>query len=89
MTDSANVVKKFSHKVNVEEGKKYFWCSCGLSQKQPFCDGAHKNNLNPDGTPQMRPIIFEAKEDGIVSFCGCKKSAHPVICDGAHRALKS
>lgn len=86
-TDLPKVVQKFSYKTTVEKGKKYFWCSCGLSQKQPFCDGAHKNHLKEDGTPQMRPIIFEAKEDGIVGFCGCKNSKNPIICDGSHRNI--
>lgn len=87
MTNLPIIAQKFSYKVAVEKGKKYFWCSCGLSQKQPFCDGAHKNYLKDDKTPQMKPLIFEAKEDGIVGFCGCKNSKNPIICDGSHRNI--
>jgi CDGSH-type Zn-finger protein len=38
-----NIAQKGSYVVEVQEGKKYFWCACGLSQKQPFCDGSHKS----------------------------------------------
>lgn len=74
------VATKSSIKLNVEAGKKYFWCSCGLSQDQPFCDGSHK------GT-DFRPVIFEAKKDELISFCGCKQSNKGMFCDGSHRKI--
>lgn len=77
------VVQKAPFKVAVEAGKKYFWCSCGLSKNQPFCDGSHKgvegNNL--------KSVIFEAKESKVVYFCGCKHSKNGVLCDGSHNSL--
>ncbi|MBL6665335.1 MAG: CDGSH iron-sulfur domain-containing protein [Rickettsiales bacterium] len=76
-----------SYKVEVKEGQKYVWCSCGLSNKQPFCDGQHKQHKNPNGTPIMRPVIYEAKKDGIVGFCGCRQSKKGAICDGSHKHL--
>ena len=65
------------YEVTVEAGKKYFWCACGRSQKQPFCDGAHK------GTGLV-PLPYEAKASGSVWFCGCKKTAGKPLCDGSH-----
>ena len=78
--NSANIATKHSIKVGVEAGKKYFWCSCGLSKNQPFCDGNHK------GTG-FSPILFESKEDKIIGFCGCKHSKNGAICDGSHKSL--
>ena len=65
------------YSVKVEEGKKYFWCSCGNSAKQPFCDGSHS------GT-SFTPIRYEATESKNVFFCGCKVSKSQPLCDGSH-----
>lgn len=66
----------------LEQGRAYFWCSCGLSQSQPFCDGSHA------GT-SFRPVKYVAKEPGEeVLFCGCKHSAAQPMCDGAHNNLR-
>ena len=64
--------------VEVEEGKTYYWCSCGKSQKQPFCDSAHK------GTDFM-PLKYEAEKSAKVFFCGCKVTGKAPLCDGAHK----
>lgn len=74
-------------KVEVEAGKKYFWCSCGHSQNQPFCDGSHKAYKNPDGTSVMKSVVYEATENTVVKFCGCKHSKNGVLCDGSHNSL--
>jgi CDGSH-type Zn-finger protein len=66
--------------VLVEAGKSYFWCSCGLSANQPFCDGSHK-------TTDHTPVKFDATESKTVFFCGCKHTANPVFCDGTHASL--
>ena len=63
--------------VEVESGKSYFWCACGLSQKQPFCDGSHQ------GTDFM-PLKYTAVENRKVFFCTCKQTAKAPTCDGAH-----
>lgn len=81
------IAAKHPYKVEVEAGKKYSWCSCGLSQKQPFCDGAHKECKNSDGTSVMKSVIYEADENKVVYFCGCKHSKKVVICDGSHSSL--
>ncbi len=74
------VATKSSIKFNVKAGEKYFWCSCGLSKGQPFCDSSHK------GT-DFRPVVFEAEKDQLVSFCGCKQSNKGMFCDGSHRKI--
>lgn len=66
--------------MEVEEGKEYWWCSCGLSKNQPFCDGSHK-------TTDKTPIKFEAKHTKEVYFCGCKSTGNAPFCDGAHKKL--
>lgn len=63
--------------IEVESGKSYFWCLCGLSQKQPFCDGSHK------GT-EFTPVRYQATESKKVYFCGCKITASQPLCDGSH-----
>lgn len=66
--------------VAVEAGKDYWWCACGKSAKQPFCDGSHK------GGPFV-PTRFTATEDKTVYFCGCKHSGKAPLCDGSHKSL--
>jgi CDGSH-type Zn-finger protein len=66
--------------VDVEAGKEYWWCACGRSRTQPFCDGSHK------GTG-FSPIPFKAEKSEKVWFCGCKHSGHKPMCDGTHKTL--
>ena len=66
--------------VELEAGKKYAWCSCGLSVNQPFCDGGHKGS-------GFSPTIIEAEETKTAYLCTCKKSANGVYCDGSHSKL--
>jgi CDGSH-type Zn-finger protein len=66
--------------VTVEAGKTYYWCSCGESKAQPFCDGSHK------GTG-FTPVAYTAEKDGPVYFCACKQSNKGVLCDGSHKGL--
>ena len=63
--------------VDVEAGKSYWWCACGKSARQPFCDGAHKDT-------GITPVKFDATESKTVYFCGCKASAKQPLCDGSH-----
>jgi len=58
----------------------YWWCACGRSKRQPFCDGSHK------GTG-LEPLKYDATETNTVWFCCCKQSAHEPLCDGSHRKL--
>jgi CDGSH-type Zn-finger protein len=61
----------------LEGGKSYLWCACGLSKNQPFCDNSHR------GT-DIRPVRYRAEQDEDVLFCGCKRTADAPFCDGAH-----
>lgn len=67
--------------IEVEAGKSYWWCACGRSASQPFCDGSHKGS-------EMRPIKYDATESKKVWFCGCKQTASPGLCDGTHNKLE-
>ena len=75
-----NIAQKGSYVVEVQEGKKYFWCACGLSQKQPFCDGSHK------GTG-FSPEKVEITETRNIALCNCKHSLQGALCDGSHSSL--
>ena len=66
--------------VGVKAGRTYFWCACGRSAKQPFCDGSHK------GT-DFSPLKFVAPQDDELLFCGCKQTRNGPFCDGAHTNL--
>ena len=63
--------------VEVEKNKSYFWCSCGLSSRQPFCDGSHKNT-------EFSPVKFIADETKKMFFCTCKQTNNQPFCDGSH-----
>lgn len=80
MTDTPIVAQKAPYPVEVEAGKSYFWCSCGRSSRQPFCDGSHKDT-------GFSPEKFTAENDGKVFFCGCKQTGNSPRCDGAHNKL--
>ncbi len=66
--------------VDVKAGKNYFWCACGKSAKQPFCDGSHKDT-------EFTPIKWTAEEDGKKFFCACKQTDGQPFCDGSHKDL--
>ena len=70
--------QKSPYKVKVEKDKTYFWCACGLSQKQPFCDGSHKKER------KFKSLKYLATESKEVFFCGCKMTGHQPLCDGSH-----
>lgn len=74
------IARKTPCRVDVQGGKSYFWCACGRSASQPFCDGSHK------GTDFV-PLKFVPEADGAVFFCGCKHTANAPLCDGSHARL--
>ena len=78
--EDPKILQKAPYPVEVEEGKTYYWCSCGRSAKQPFCDGAHQ------GT-SFTPVAYKAEKSGTTYFCGCKHTKNPPLCDGSHNNL--
>jgi CDGSH-type Zn-finger protein len=66
--------------IEVAAGESYWWCACGRSKAQPFCDGSHK------GTP-FTPLEFKPEKSGKVFFCTCKRSVKMPLCDGSHKKL--
>lgn len=58
----------------------YYYCTCGKSKRQPYCDNSHK------GTKHL-PIKYHSTEDNVVVFCGCKLSKSPPYCDGSHKSI--
>jgi CDGSH iron-sulfur domain-containing protein 3 len=76
----ALIAQKAPYPVDVQAGKKYFWCSCGKSARQPFCDGSH------EGTG-FTPMAYTAEQDRTLYFCGCKRTERAPLCDGAHNNL--
>ena len=80
MSDIPHIAQKAPYPVAVEAGKTYFWCACGQSKNQPFCDGSHK------GGP-FTPVKFTAEASKTAYLCGCKQSKNAPFCDGTHKAL--
>jgi len=74
------IPQKMPYAVDVEAGKSYFWCACGKSTKQPFCDGSHADT-------EFTPVKYEAQESKTIFFCGCKFTKGQPLCDGSHNAL--
>ena len=82
MSDSEKpiIAQKSPIPVDVEAGKSYFWCTCGRSENQPFCDGSHKPT-------DFSPMKWTAEKDGKKFFCGCKMTDGQPFCDGTHNKL--
>jgi CDGSH-type Zn-finger protein len=74
------IAQKEPFGIEVEQGKEYWWCQCGKSKSQPFCDGSHK------GTG-LAPLQYIAKRNQQVWFCGCKHTSNKPVCDGTHSKL--
>jgi CDGSH iron-sulfur domain-containing protein 3 len=66
--------------VRTLESGTYYWCQCGRSKKQPYCDGSHK------GTG-ITPVEFTLTESKLVALCQCKHTKTPPFCDGTHKGL--
>lgn len=73
------IAQKSPYAVELAPGD-YWWCACGQSKRQPFCDGAHKGS----GIDPKKFTVTEAQK---VWLCGCKHSAGKPFCDGSHSSL--
>ncbi len=77
--EDPKIAQKAPYVLELEQGT-YYWCSCGKSSKQPFCDGSHKGS-------EFTPEKVEIEEKKKVALCGCKHSKNGAFCDGAHAKL--
>lgn len=76
----AKIAQAAPYALELEKEKKYFWCTCGESAKQPFCDGTHKSGED------FKSMPFEVSETKKYWLCGCKQTNTPPFCDGAHKS---
>ena len=79
--DQPNIAQTAPIVVDVEAGKTYWWCACGRSKSQPFCDGSHKGS-------GFSPMEWKADIAEQKWFCCCKHSARKPFCDGTHKKLR-
>ena len=78
MSSTPKIAQKAPYAIAVEAGKTYYWCACGRSKSQPFCDGSHAGS-------DFAPVAHTPEADGKAWFCGCKHSASAPLCDGSHK----
>lgn len=74
------IAQKSPYGVQVEAGKTYFWCACGQSKNQPFCDGSHKGS-------GFTPVQYKSDATKQMWFCGCKHTKNRPLCDGTHSRI--
>lgn len=74
------IVDTKPHLLNLELGT-YYWCACGKTGKEPFCDGSHKDS-------GLLPVKFEIESAKKVAICACRHTQNPPFCDGSHAKLK-
>jgi CDGSH-type Zn-finger protein len=80
MSDDAVVAQTGPYQVDLTEGQEYWYCRCGRSKTQPFCDGSH------EGTT-FEPLRLVAERTGTYNLCGCKATDDEPFCDGTHNML--
>ena len=78
MSEEAIIAEKSPFAAELVRGESYYWCACGRSKNQPFCDGSHQ------GTG-LEPVAFTAEKTAYL--CGCKRTANGPFCDGTHNKL--
>ena len=74
------IAQKAPYPTKVEAAKTYYWCACGKSKSQPFCDGSHK------GT-EFVPQAYRPEQAAKLWFCTCKQTGKAPLCDGTHKSL--
>ena len=80
MSDQPIVAQKAPYPVELEAGKSYYWCACGKSKNQPFCDGSHK-------ATNFELVKYTCEQSGRKFLCGCKMTDRQPFCDGTHKEL--
>ena len=81
MSQAPVIAQTSPYKVELEEGQRVAWCRCGLSKKQPLCDGSHKDT-------DFTPMMYTAEKSGAHYLCGCKQTKNEPLCDGTHNELE-
>ncbi|GAF02821.1 CDGSH iron-sulfur domain-containing protein [Saccharicrinis fermentans] len=76
----AKIAQKGPYEVDLKEGVAVYWCACGKSGKQPFCDSSHQGS-------EFTPMEFIPEKSGVHFLCGCKRSHTKPMCDGTHLKL--
>lgn len=79
MADEVVIAQRTPYVMELEPGT-YYWCQCGRSRKQPFCDGSHTGTA-------FAPVAFELQDKKRVALCGCKHTKKPPFCDGTHSRI--
>ena len=72
---------KLPYRIELSNENKYFWCACGLSLTQPFCDGSHRGS-------DKKSLSFDVAVPQTAWLCGCKMTKNPPYCDGTHNQLE-
>jgi len=80
MMATPTIAQKSFYAVPLVAGQTYYWCACGQSKNQPFCDGSHK-------VTSFTPKAFVVEKSGDAWLCGCKHSKNAPFCDGTHKGL--
>ncbi len=80
MDETPVIAEKSPSVIELEEGKTYWWCRCGRSKNQPFCDGSHE-------TTSFIPLEFKPEKTKKYALCRCKHTKNPPFCDGTHKSL--
>lgn len=78
--EKPTIAQKSPIPVELKKGETYYWCTCGKSSDQPFCNGAHKDT-------SFTPMAFTAEKDETAYLCACKYTKNPPYCDGTHNSL--
>ena len=78
MSETPEIAGRKPIEISVDAGKSYWWCACGRSKKQPFCDGSHKGTA-------FSPVEWKASASEQAWFCACKRTSRQPLCDGSHK----
>ncbi|MGQ1788059.1 MULTISPECIES: CDGSH iron-sulfur domain-containing protein [unclassified Saccharicrinis] len=74
------IAQKSPFEADLSEGVSVFWCACGQSANQPFCDGSHQGS-------EFTPVEYVPERSGAHFLCGCKRTGNKPLCDGTHNGL--
>ena len=80
MSEEPHIGGREPIEAEVKAGETYWWCRCGRSKTQPFCDGSHE-------VTSFEPLEWTARRNQKISFCTCKRTKNAPICDDSHLKL--